>query len=70
MSLTPCRDVFVGEVIEGDVITTEQGQKSVVSVFRSDAGFVRLFYQVGHTLESVTRPAGSLISIRDVAVIS
>lgn len=69
MSLTPCRDVFAAEVITGDVIATEHGPRPVQSVVHLN-GNVHLYYRVPRGLDYIVRPHDSLISIRDVAVIS
>lgn len=68
-SLTPVRDVFAAEVTMGDVITTEHGPRTIQSVVHLN-GNVHLYYRVPRGLDYIVRPHDTLITIRDVAVIS
>lgn len=67
ISTTPERDVFAGEVVEGDLIVTVEGMRPVQSVVRMD-GVARIYYQTPRGLDSITRPLTSTISIRAAVV--
>lgn len=64
---TPERDVFAGEVVEGDLIMTVEGMRPVLSVVRL-GGVARLYYRTPGGTDCIARPEGSLITIRAAVV--
>jgi hypothetical protein len=66
-STTPERDVFAGEVVEGDVIMTEHGPRPVHSVVRLGA-MAHIYYRTPRGTDSIVRPLTSSIAIRAAVV--
>lgn len=66
-STTPERDVFAGEVVEGDLIVTVEGMRPVQSVVRMD-GVAHIYYRTPRGTDSIVRPLTSTITIRAAVV--